>query len=156
MSAESAATAPPVALREPARPAAWRVVLVAAAVPLLLRLLRIDRLGAWIEPRREPPRAPADPRALDELVRRLDHLRRAGHPLVRSGCLTRAITRYYFLRRAGAPVTLHFGMGSGIDDEGTPGEGFAGHAWVELAGEPLAEPRDPRTLYAEMLRIPPR
>lgn len=157
MSAESAAMAPPIVLREPAQPAAWRVVLVAAAVPLLLRLVRVDRLGAWIEPRREPP--PADPRANDAItaiVWRLDRLRRAGHPLVRSGCLTRAITRYYFLRRAGAPVTLHFGMGAGIDGEGTPGDGFAGHAWVELAGEPLAEPRDPRPLYAEMLRIPPR
>lgn len=149
MSAESAATAPPIVLGEPARPAAWRVVLVAAAVPLLLRLVRVDRLGAWIEPRRKPP--PADAREFDELVRRLDRLRRAGRPLVRSGCLTRAITRYYFLRRAGAPVTLHFGMGAGTD-----GDGFAGHAWVELAGEPLAEPRDPRPLYAEMLRIPPR
>src|SRR5206468_51954 len=32
------------------QPAAWRVVLFAAAVPLLLRLVRVDRLGAWIEP----------------------------------------------------------------------------------------------------------
>jgi hypothetical protein len=127
-------------------PAAWRVVLFAAAVPLLLRFVRIDRLGGWLEPRREPPRSPAGP-AIDGMVRRIDRLRLAGRPLVRSGCLTRAITLYYFLRRAGAPATLHFGMGELRD-------GFAGHCWVELAGEPIAEPRDPRPLYPEMLRFP--
>jgi hypothetical protein len=141
------------------QPAAWRVVLFAAAVPLLLRAVRIDRLGAWIEPRRPP----ADPRAFDaarghardqacdqacnEIIRRIDRLRRAFRPLVRSGCLTRGITLYHFLRRAGAPVSLHFGVGD-------PGDGFAGHCWVELAGEPVAEPRDPRPLYPEMLRFP--
>ena len=35
---------------EPTEPAAWRVVLFAAAVPLLLRAVRVDRLGAWLEP----------------------------------------------------------------------------------------------------------
>jgi transglutaminase superfamily protein len=144
--------APTPPLPAPDRPAAWRVVLVAAAVPLLLRLVRVDRLGPWLEPRREPPAA--DPRDWGAMVRRLDRLRRAGRPLVRSGCLTRAITLYYFLRRAGAPATLHFGMGAGIDGDGAPADGFAGHSWVELDGEPVAEPRDPRPLYAEMLRYP--
>jgi hypothetical protein len=129
------------------RPAAWRVVLFAAAVPLLLRLVRIDRLGDWLEPRREPPLPPADPETIPAMVRRIDRLRVACHPAVRSGCLTRGITLYYFLRRAGAPATLHFGMGEMAD-------GFAGHCWVELAGEPIAEPRDPRPLYPEMLRFP--
>src|SRR4051812_33218231 len=134
-------------------PAAWRVVLFAAAVPLLLRFVRVDRLGGWIEPRREPPRSPAEPRAFDDLVRRIDPPRLAGRPLVRSGCLPRGIPLYHFLRRAGAPATLHFGMGK---DVGKPGDGFAGHCWVELAGEPIAEPRDPRPLYPEMLRFPQR
>jgi len=142
-------------------PAAWRVVLFAAAVPLLLRAVRVDRLGAWLEPRREPPPAAADPRAYDGMVRRIDRLRRAGRPLVRSGCLTRGITLYYFLRRAGAPANLCFGIGDGIgaaiDGEASaPGDGFGGHCWVELGGEPVAEARDPRPLYAEMLRVPPR
>jgi len=135
------------------QPAAWRIVLFAAAVPLLLRFVRVDRLDGWIEPRREPPRPPADPAALDGMVRRIDRLRLAGRPLVRSGCLTRGITLYHFLRRAGAPATLHFGMGKGVDE---PGDGFAAHCWVELAGEPIAEPRDPRPLYPEMLRFPRR
>jgi hypothetical protein len=150
---------PPTPMR--GEPAAWRIVLFAAAVPLLLRLVRIDRLGDWIEPRREPPAG--DPRTSGEAyratARRIDRLRQGGRPLVRSGCLVRGITLYRFLRRAGAPVTLHFGMGligmemnAGIDAD--TADGFAGHCWVELAGEPFAEPRDPRPLYVEMLRFP--
>ncbi len=159
----TAAPLPPAPMQ--GEPAAWRVVLFAAAVPLLLRLVRIDRLGDWIEPRREPPLAAGEPRPLDEAyratARRIDRLRQAGRPLVRSGCLVRGITLYRFLRRAGAPVTLHFGMalgkgpGARIDGEtGEPGDGFAGHCWVELAGQPFGEPRDPRPIYAEMLRFP--
>src|SRR5436305_12619275 len=134
-------------------PAAWRVVLFAAAVPILLRFVRVDRLGGWIEPRREPPSSPAEPRAFDDLVRRIDRLRRAGRPLVRSGCLTRGITLYHFLRRAGAPATLHFGMGKGV---GEPGAGFAGHCWVEPPGEPAPDPRAPRPPHLEILRFPQR
>jgi hypothetical protein len=73
---------------------------------------------------------------------------RVGRPLVRRGCLTRGITLYYFLRRAGADVRLCFGLGA-VDG----GDGFDGHCWLVLAGEPYLEPRDPRPLYTEMYRF---
>jgi hypothetical protein len=133
---------------------AVRVLLFAAlAVPLLLRLVRLPRLGVWLEPRsrRPPPTTPeppafADRATVEALVRRIDALLLAGRPVVRSGCLTRGLTLYYFLRRAGADVSLRFGMGK-------MGEDFAGHCWLVFAGEPLAEPRDPRPLFIETYRI---
>jgi len=71
---------------------------------------------------------------------------REGRPLVRPGCLTRGLTRYYFFRRDGMDVSLCFGMGQ-VKEE------FAGHCWLVKDGVPFMETRDPRPLYAEMYRI---
>lgn len=127
-----------------------RVLLFAAAVPLLLRLVGIDRLSRWLEPA-APPRIPRPGhRAAEDLVRRIDGLLRLGWPVVRRGCLVRGLTLYRFLREAGFNVTLCFGMGrpDGVDD-------FTGHCWVELGGRALAEKREPRPIYTETFRIRP-
>jgi hypothetical protein len=68
-----------------------------------------------------------------------------GRPLVRRGCLTRGLTLYYCLRRAGVSVALCFGMG-----QTSTGDGFDGHCWLELDGKPYLEARDPRSYYATM------
>jgi hypothetical protein len=123
-----------------------RVLLFAALVPLLL-YRRIDRLAPLLEPApaRTPPPPPRE--RVDALVSRIDRLLQAGRPFVRSGCLTRGFTLFYFLRRAGADVSLRFGIGE-VDGS------FSGHCWIVLDGEPLAEKRDPRPLFAETFRIP--
>ena len=127
-----------------------RVLLFAAAVPLLLRFVGIDRLQRWLEPSR-PARIPRPgTKAAEDLVRRVDGLLRLGWPVVRRGCLVRGLTLYRFLREAGFNVTLCFGMGrpEGVDD-------FTGHCWVELGGKALAEKREPRPIYTETFRIRP-
>jgi hypothetical protein len=134
---------------EAARGGLWslRVLLFAAVVPLVLRLRRLPGLAAWLEPPGETP-PPPPPSEVAALVRRVDALIAAGRPFVRSGCLVRGLTLYRFLRRAGADVSLRFGVG-------TMGGGFAAHCWVVYGGEPLAEPRDPRPLFEETWRIEP-
>jgi hypothetical protein len=112
----------------------------ALVVPLLLRL-PLPRVEALLERAARAGR-PGDADAVAATV--LDMLQ-AGRPLVRRGCLTRGLTLYYFLRRAGVDVTLTFGMGHA---EG--GDGFDGHCWLVRDGQPYLEARDPRGLYAEM------
>jgi hypothetical protein len=73
----------------------------------------------------------------------------AGRPLVRRGCLTRGVTLYYCLRRAGVDVGLTFGMGR-VDG----GDGFDGHCWLVKGGEPYLEARDPRDHYVPMYSFP--
>lgn len=130
---------------------AVRVLLFAAASPLLLRAVKLERLGAWLEPKEAPARPRQTP---GDLVRRVDYLLRLGWPLVRRGCLVRGMTLYRFLREAGFEVSLCFGMGQ---PEGQPegDSGFTGHCWIELDGQPLAEKRDPRSIYTETFRIAP-
>jgi hypothetical protein len=114
---------------------------VALAMPLLVRLplARLEGLLDWAAA--GPPR-PAD-RSADAVAATVLDMLQAGRPLVRRGCLTRGLTLYYFLRRAGVDVGLDFGMGPVAD-----GDGFDGHCWLVLDGEPYLEARDPRRHYA--------
>lgn len=129
---------------------AVRVLAFAAAAPLLLRVVPLERLGPWLEPDTAQAASPAGP---DDLVRRVDRLIKLGWPVVRRGCLVRGLTLYRFLREAGFEVSLCFGMGR-PPEEGADAD-FTGHCWIELDGRPLAEKRDPRPIYAETFRIAP-
>jgi hypothetical protein len=120
----------------------FQVLLFAAAVPFLLRL-KLSRLSALLEPR-IPSSAHRD--RVEQIVEYVELAIREGRPLVRPGCLTRGVTRYYFFRRDGMDVSLCFGMGQ-VKEE------FVGHCWLVKDGVPFMETRDPRLLYAEMYRI---
>ena len=118
---------------------AAEVVVFAAFVPLLMRL-PIDRVARLIV---RPSDAPASSAVdVDALVAAVDRWLAAARPFVRSGCVVRGVTLYRFLRRAGADVSLRFGVGM-VDGE------MAGHCWIVYRGEPLAERRDPRGLFVE-------
>ena len=121
-----------------------RVRLFAAAVPMLLRL-PLPVLGRLLEP--AWPVAAPDPERVRRTRAAVDAVLGARAARAPTTCLTRGLTRYYFLRRAGMDVTLHFGMGE-VDGV------FAGHCWLTADGEPLLEPRDPRPVFAETYRIP--
>jgi hypothetical protein len=120
-----------------------RIFAFALTVPLLMRL-RLSPLEHLLEPRRRPANCPPE-RAAD-LAREVDLVLRRSR-FVRSGCLTRGLTRYYFLRRAGLPVSLCFGIGR-------PGEDLEGHCWLIRDGRPYLEETDPREVFVETYRLP--
>ena len=122
---------------------ALRVFAVALAVPLITRL-SLPRQASILEPRRAPE---PDPEQEAWLVENVDRILGAGRPLVRPGCLTRGLTHYYFLRRAGADVELRYGLATPIGDTD-------GHCWLVREGEPILERADPRELYVETYRLP--
>lgn len=116
---------------------------VALATPLLTRipLPRLDALLDWAVTGTAPEIEPDADAIANTVLAALQ----VGRPLVRRGCLTRGVTLYYCLRRAGVDVALSFGMG-----RATGGDGFDGHCWLELDGAPYLEPSDPRRTYATM------
>jgi hypothetical protein len=120
-----------------------RVFAFAAVVPYLLRL-KLDRVARAIEPAKNP--SVLREASVGKIVAYVETAIRHGKPFVRPGCLTRGLTRYYFLRRAGMDVALCFGMGR-------LGKEFMGHCWLVNNGEPFLEVEDPRPLYVEMYRI---
>jgi hypothetical protein len=121
-----------------------RILAFAAAVPALKRL-PLAKLQRVLEPRSAPQAAQAGAR--ERVVRNVERALARGRPLVRPGCMTRAITLYYFLRRAGEDLQLCVGMGR-------VGGDYAGHAWLAKGGEPFLEKTDPRGHFVEMYRIP--
>jgi hypothetical protein len=120
-----------------------RVFAFAAIVPCLLRL-KLSSVARSLEPDTDPSAVEED--KVQRIASCVETAIRHGKPFVRPGCLTRGLTRYYFLRRAGMDVTLCFGMGR-HDRE------IIGHCWLVRDGEPFLEAQDPRPLYVEMYRI---
>ncbi len=92
---------------------------------------------------------PAEPQALQrETIRRIvDALTAlgAGRPL--GICLRRSLLRYYFLRRAGLPLVIHFGARR-------LGGDIAGHAWLTLDGQPYYERPEHVLLHTLMWSYP--
>jgi len=132
-------------LRKPARLLlAIRVLAVAVSVPVLMRL-PLHRVCGIVAPARSRRRR--DAQELSELASFILWLLPAGGPLVRQGCLTRGVTLYYFLSRAGADIELVFGVGMRED-------GADGHCWLVQHGQPFLEKQDPRPLFSELYRIP--
>jgi len=64
--------------------------------------------------------------------------------------MTRGITGYYVMRRAGLDVALCFGIGP-VRQVGT-----AGHCWLVLDGEPVLDGADPRLAFTELVRLSSR
>jgi len=131
-------------------PLVARTLLVATAAPALAHL-DLDRLQRVLEPRRRS--APPEPgRVLPlghEYAALVDAVIRKGRPIVRPGCMTRGITLYALLRRAGVDVGLRFGVGRPHPD--TPA--VEGHCWLVLDGEPFLERTDPRPLFTGVATI---
>jgi hypothetical protein len=69
----------------------------------------------------------------------------AGRPL--GICLRRSLLRYYFLRRAGLPLVIHFGARRLGDD-------IAGHAWLTLDGLPYYERPEHIQVHTHMWSYP--
>jgi hypothetical protein len=120
-----------------------RILAVAAIVPLITRL-GLARQARILEPRHEPR---SDPARAEWLARNVDRILAAGRPVVRPGCLTRGLTHYYFLRRAGADVELAFGVGK-VDGS------IEGHCWLVRDGEPYLERKDPRDHFVQTYVVP--
>jgi hypothetical protein len=117
----------------------------AASVPLLMRL-PLPRVAALLT--RSPRGRAARPADVERLDRLMALAPRVARPFVRTGCLTRGVTLFWFLRRAGLDVELRFGI--------DPADAGAtdGHCWLSLDGEPFLEKVDPRPRFAEIYRLP--
>ncbi len=122
-----------------------RVLTVSPAVPFLLRL-PLPRASRILSRRRRYARARASPDRVAVVVETAQVL---GRPLVRSGCLTRAITLYWLLDSRQDPLTVCFGLGGPDDD-------YSGHCWLERGGQPYLERVDPRERFPVQYTIPQR
>ena len=113
-----------------------------AKVILLQRMLSLPTLVRAFD-------AEPGQRAPSVSLRRLVWLSRA--LLVRTHradfCLPQSLVLFHFLRKWGEPVQIHFGVRRS-------GDALVGHAWLTLAGRPVVEARDPKSVYATTFSYP--
>lgn len=127
-----------------------RVLTFATAVPLLFNL-RLSVLSRVLERRIRSARQQEKGFIKnDQILECVEIAMTVGQPLVRPRCLIRAVTRYYFLRRAGMDLTLCFGAAS---QAGRLVEA-AGHCWLTKDGEPYLEEHDPRARFVPIYWLP--
>lgn len=123
-----------------------RILLYAVAVPV--RTLATPTSWEHFAGEARPSGTAASPDAVQRMADYVDAVLVAFRPLVRSGCLVRGLTMYHFLRKAGADVSLSFGIGR-------LGEDFKGHCWLVKDGVPFLETGRPDLLYTETFCLPP-
>ncbi len=127
-----------------------RVAGFSATVPLLMRL-RLPALDRLLERRiSSAAAAGGDRHAPEDIVRCVETALAVGAPLIRPRCLTRGLTLYYFLRRAGLDVVLCFG--ARWRDERK--EQLAGHCWLEKDGQPFLEGENLERYADPIYRLP--
>ena len=86
-------------------------------------------------------------------IRSLDRVRRYSHAIITSllrsqrPCLLRSLVVYRYGCKYGIPVSIHFGVRSGMD-------GLEGHSWVTLHGTPLYESEDELRSYVSVYSHP--
>lgn len=117
------------------------VATLAVMIPDLSKRLSLTRLLALFTPRRHCPRYAT--LTQDEIVRTIQRCLRAPWRMRGRPCLRRGLLLFYFLRLAGIPAVMHFGVyrSSGPRD-------YA-HCWVTVHGQCVADP--PQQPYALVL-----
>lgn len=146
MSCVKAGSSPTSRLLSTLAPApAYAGIVVVAVAARLLALLPLRRLERFVELGRSgTPRTPAQ---AELTAKRVERVLFWSKRVLRHTCLTRGITRYFFLRRAGADVRLIFGL-SRVDGR------HVGHCWIVRDGEIYAEPNDPSGQFTDVYVLP--
>lgn len=124
-----------------------RVTAFAACVPVMVRL-SLPRLAALLRAKGGESCEGAAEKAA-QVTRCVDLAQDVASPVVHRGCLTRGVTLFWFLSRAGYPVELCFGIGR-------IGTEMAGHCWITIDGVAFCERADPEDRFSVLYRIPAR
>ena len=127
-----------------------RITFFVASVPILMRL-SMPALNRFLE-RRIAASVTAGAPSIepDEIVRCVELILKLGSRLIRNRCLVRGVTLYYFLCRAGVPLTLCFG--ARCKDGKLTEE--VGHCWLEKDGKPFLEKGNPYEYSVRIYTLP--
>jgi hypothetical protein len=120
-----------------------RILLFAMATPWLARI-PIRRLEKLMQISSSPWAAGGESKVdqprVEFIVNATERICRAGRRVFTQKCMTRGLTLYFFLRRAGMDVSLVFGAGK-VERK------FAAHCWLVRSGMPYLETTDPGPLF---------
>jgi hypothetical protein len=126
----------------------WILLPMVAALVRLLDYPRTLRLlSRWLPAVPRKNEIPEDAMAYALRLGRLAKI--AGRYVPTNGsCLRQSLAVWWLLRRMGVPAELRIGV--------SKHEGFAAHAWVELAGKPVTDGMDVTKRFAAFDVVPAR
>jgi hypothetical protein len=104
----------------------------AAATPLLLRVYSLDRFLGLITPSPKCHDGSISQLAVDRIIGLGVLLLKRNRLFLRNTCLKRSLLLYYFLRKNGIEVKIHFGVQKRAGY-------LAGHSWLTRNGNLLAD-----------------
>lgn len=115
------------------------------ALPVLQRSLTLPALVKLFGVRTLPPVFP--PLKPDRLLFLIRGLLQQHIGVFRPNCVKQSLVLFHFLHHWGYPVNLYFGVAK-------HGGTLAGHCWLTLDGQPLAEPVDPHQVFTVVYAYP--
>ena len=142
-------------LRELSDPEAFRLLVWSLLTVLLTTvLLRTKSLPALLNRLTQPSHTRIGREAqLQPDTRRIQKIWRYTHVILqtllrsRRPCLLRSLVVYRYGCKHGMPVSIHFGVKSGMDR-------LEGHSWVTLHGSPLCESEEGLRSYVAVYSYP--
>lgn len=142
-------------LQELSDPEAFRLLVWSLLTVLLTAVLvRTKSLPALLNRLAQPSHTRISREAQRQPdIRQIQRIWRYSHVIVttllcsRRPCLLRSLVVYRYGCRYGLPISIHFGVRSGMD-------GLEGHSWVTLHGRPLCESEEGVRSYVAVYSYP--
>ncbi len=120
--------------------------LVVVAIRLALRMVSLPRLLNWLTCK--PAAGGQDQNIMEDVAYYVDRWLALAPYNPKGNCFPRALTLYWFARRAGFPVQFHCGVMK-------LNQSLEGHAWLMLDGGEFFEPSPHWRSFTVTVRFPP-
>lgn len=119
----------------------------AAVMPILMKCLSLERILSMLTPCEKEQTQNTSRASIKRIVRLSLLLLNRNRFFLKNSCLKRSLLLYYFLRKHGVNVQIHFGIKK-HDDR------LNGHSWLTQDGNLLADHEQHRRAFTEVLSFP--
>jgi hypothetical protein len=120
----------------------------AAVIPVLMKFYSLERILGIITPSNKERPKDVSHVSAKKIVRLGMFLLKRNRLFLKNSCLKRSLLLYYFLRKNGIEVNIHFGVKK-------RGGYLAGHSWLTKDGNLFADLERHSKAFTEVLSFPP-
>lgn len=119
----------------------------AAVMPILMKCLSLERILSMLTPCEKEQTQNISRASIKRIVRLSLLLLNCNRLFLKNSCLKRSLLLYYFLRKHGVNVQIHFGI-KRLDDR------LSGHSWLTQDGNLFADRERHCRAFTEVLSFP--
>jgi hypothetical protein len=130
-----------------------RIFSLICLLPLLFRVMKLQSLLKLLTPRNT--RSSVDPDQKEKIIRWTDAILGWDFFIFRTSCLKRSLVLYHFLKQAGLPLQINFGVRKLAPASRSHWPLLDGHGWLSLRGQTYLEGDEPRKAFRLIYSFPP-